>query len=105
MTRFGPAKLGEARSDHTRSHRRLTPRGLDEERGVPDEADPDRTAVDPGRRTVNLGARRPFGPFRATARQLPAQEVGDAPRWRAVWIMKAGAVEVVGHRPFVVAGE
>ena len=72
---------------------------------MPDEADPDRTAVDPSRRAVNLGAWRPFGPFRATARQLPAQEVGDAPRRRALWIMKAGVVEVVGHRPFVVAGE
>ena len=72
---------------------------------MPDEADPDRTAVDPRRREVHKGARRPFRPLGATPRQLPAQNVASAARRRAVGIMESDAVEVVRHRPLVVAGK
>ncbi len=80
-------------------------RGLYEKRRMADESDPDRVSFDPGRRVVREGARHPFRPLLAAARPLPAQDVDDAPRRRAMGIAKTGAVEVVGHRSFVVAGE
>ena len=50
--------------------------GLHKERSMADEADPDRPAVDPGRRAVGMGARHPFRPglTLAAAPELPAQD-------------------------------
>jgi hypothetical protein len=105
LTRFGPAKLtGEALRPHGIAQK-IDAGGLHQERRMPDETDPDRAIVDPRRRAVGIGARDPFRPFRAPTGQLPAHNIANAARRRAMGIMEASAVEMIGHRPLVVAGE
>ena len=88
-------------------HRRIRPDRIEQdvEAGslqkkarVPDIGDTATGAVDPGRRAVGIGPRRPSRPLRLGA-ALPA-----APWWDAVRIEKALAAEVIGDRTGVIAG-
>src|SRR5215213_1737591 len=53
-------------------------------------------------RAINVGARRPCGPFGLLSRAIPAQQRRKALRWRAMGIEEARAVEVIRHRSVIV---
>ena len=106
LTRFGPAKLtGEARSDHTGSHKRFTPAVWMRSEAWPTK--PIRIALPStragGRSEWGLGTHSGhFAPRPDNCqRRRSATLRGGAP----CGIAEAGAVEVVGHRPLVIAGE
>jgi hypothetical protein len=98
-------------------HRRIRPDRIEQdvEAGslqkkarVPDIGDTATGAVDPGRRAVGIGSRRPSRPLRLGAAPVaidePAVQLPAAPWWDAVRIEKALAAEVIGDRTGVIAG-
>src|SRR5829696_936473 len=71
---------------------------------MPDVTDaPVAGVVDPRRRHVAIGTGMTLGPGHTLLAELPAQNIGERFRHGPVWIVEAKAVEMVRHRPIVIA--